>query len=327
MTNQKELINLEELEKLKKYLSSKPRIIILAHAGPDGDTIGATLSLHEAFSNAGIDVKVACIDSIPANMQFVPFTERMQNDFNEDDFDAVFFVDCGAKKMTKFQEYKPRILSDKMVKLNLDHHPTNDKWGEINFVTPSAASSTQIVFELLKKLDMKITPKIATCLLLGIYTDTGSFMHQNTTPSVYKAAAELMKLGANSSIIAKNIFRSNDFKVLKLWGKVLQNLYVTSDGAAIVGVNKKDYESLGAKREDLAGVIDYINSMPEAKYSVLLSEDEKGNVKASLRTRKPDVDVKALAEKFGGGGHVKASGFTIKDSRLEKEIKWKIVEK
>jgi phosphoesterase RecJ-like protein len=83
---------------------------------------------------------------------------------------------------------------------------------------------------------------------------------------------------------------------------------------------------LGAKREDLNGVIDYINSMPEAKYSVLLSEDEKGNVKASLRTRKSDVDVKSLAEKFGGGGHVKAAGFTIAKSKLEKEVKWKIVQ-
>ncbi|MCF7905794.1 bifunctional oligoribonuclease/PAP phosphatase NrnA [Candidatus Gracilibacteria bacterium] len=326
MKDPKELIDAANLEKLKKYLSTSPRIVILAHAGPDGDAIGSTLGLCEGLKSLGIEASVACLDGVPDFLSFCPFAETMQKDFDENKFDAVWFTDCGAKKMTRFHETKPDILSDKMVKINLDHHPTNDLWGEINFVATHAASSSQIVFRLLQALGAKITPRIATCLLLGIYTDTGSFMHQNTTPEVYQASAELMKLGANAAQISKHVFRSHEFRVLKLWGRVLQNLYVTDDGAAIVGVNKKDYESIGATREDLAGVIDYINSMPEAKYSVLLSEDEKGNVKASLRTRKPDVDVKALAEKFGGGGHIKASGFTIKDSHLKKEVKWKIVE-
>ena len=327
MTHKTPLVDAENLEKLKKYLSTNPKIILLAHANPDGDTLGASLGLWEGLRSMGVTVDVACIDAIPEYLRFIPFAENMRSDFDTNDYDAVFFIDCGAKKMTRFQDTKPEILSDKMVKLNLDHHPSNDLWGEMNFVNTEAASSTQIAFELLKQLGANITPQIATCLMLGLYTDTGSFMHQNTTPACYKDAGELVKLGANIAQISKNIFRANEYKMLKLWGKVLHNLYVTPDGAAIVGVNKKDYENLGAKREDLAGVIDYINSMPEAKYSVLLSEDEKGNVKASLRTRKPDVDVKALAEKFSGGGHVKAAGFTIKDSKLEKEIKWKIVEK
>jgi len=162
--------------------------------------------------------------------------------------------------------------------------------------------------------------------MTGIYTDTGGFMHQNTTPLTYQYAAELIKLGASPQHVAQNVFHKYDFRTLKLWGKVLQNLHVTADGAAIVGVEEKDYEALGCTRQDLAGVIDFINAMPEARYSVMLSEDGKGNVKASLRTRKDDVDVKALAEQYGGGGHVKASGFTIPGGRLEKEVKWKIVQ-
>ena len=167
---------------------------------------------------------------------------------------------------------------------------------------------------------------MATQLLLGLYTDTGSFMHQNTTPESYFAAADMIDLGANISKIAKNVFHAYEFKTLKLWAKVLKNLHITSDGAAIVGVEREDYESIGAKRSDLEGVIDFINSIPEARYAVILSEDEKGNVKASFRTRQPDVDVKALAEKFGGGGHVKASGFTLPRGHLEKEVRWKIVQ-
>ncbi len=224
------------------------------------------------------------------------------------------------------QEEKPQILSPELVKINIDHHASNDCFGEINFVSLEACSSTEVVFRLLESLNINITPQIATALLLGVYTDTGSFMHQNTNAESYRVAAELVRMGGNISQISKNIFRSYDLQTFHLWGKVLGKLHLTNDGALIVGVQKDDYLSLGASRSDLAGVIDFINAMPEAQYSVMLSEDEKGNVKASLRTRKESVDVKALAEKFGGGGHIKASGFTIPGGKLEKQVKWKIVQ-
>lgn len=321
----KSIIEVKDLENLKKYLSSHPKMIVLAHANPDGDTLGGALGVYIGFKNAGYDVDMACIDGVPEKYRFMEQADVVMKDFDEDAYDAAVFVDCGNKKMVKFQEEKPRIISDKMVKINIDHHASNDHFGEINFVPLDVCSSTEVVYRLLQSLDMKVTPPIATALLLGVYTDTGGFMHQNTTPSSYLVGSELLKLGANINQISRNVFRSYEVKTLKLWGKVLENLHLTPDRAAIVGVKKKDYESIGATRADLEGVIDYVSSMPEADYSVLLSEDEKGNVKASLRTRKEDIDVKALAEKFGGGGHVKAAGFTIPDGHLEQEIKWKIV--
>ena len=320
------LIDLNNLKQLQEHLVSDPKVIILAHGNPDGDTLGGALALYQALKNHHVDVKIACVDKIPEKLKFLAHSNNVKQDFNEEEFDSVIFVDCGDKKMVKFHENKPRILSDDMVKINIDHHASNDFFGDINFVCPTATSSTQIIFRLLQKLEIKVTPEIATPLLLGLYTDTGSFMHQNTTPECYFAAAELVKLGANINQISKNVFHSYEFKTLKLWAKVLQNLHITSDGAAIVGVEREDYESIGAKRSDLEGVIDFINSIPEAKYAVILSEDEKGNVKASFRTRKPDVDVKALAEKFGGGGHVKAAGFTLPHGHLEKEVRWKIIQ-
>lgn len=321
----KTVIDPENLKKLKRYLEESKKFIILAHANPDGDTLGGVIGLYLGLKSIGKNVKMACIDNIAAKYKFLPETENFLTDFDEDAFEGVFFVDCGNKKLTKFHETKPKIHSDQMVKINIDHHASNDHFGEINFVDTESCSASEIIFHLLEALKINVTPKIATALLLGIYTDTGSFMHQNTKPRTYKVASELVKRGGNISQIARNVFHNYDLKTLKLWGKALQNLHVSADGAAIVGI-EKDYESIGASRSDLEGVIDFINSMPEAKYSVLLSEDEKGNVKASLRTRKKDVDVKALAEKFGGGGHIKASGFTIKGSKLEKEVKWKIVQ-
>ncbi len=321
----KSIIEEKDLTNLQKYLDTSPKMIVLAHGNPDGDTLGGALSVYIGFKNAGYDIDIACIDGVPDKYKFLSQSNEVLSDFDENIYDAVIYVDCGHQKMVKFNETKPRIISDEMVKINIDHHASNSHFGEINFVPLDVCSSTEVVYHLLKELVIKITPQIATALLLGVYTDTGSFMHQNTTPSSYLIGSDLLKLGANLTQIAKNVFRSYDIKTLKLWGKVLENLHVTADGAAIVGIKKKDYESIGATRADLEGVIDYVNSLPEADYSVLLSEDEKGNVKASLRTRKEDIDVKALAEKFGGGGHVKAAGFTIADGHLEKEIKWKIV--
>lgn len=326
MTKNTLYIDSKNLELLKKYLSIKRKMVALAHANPDGDTIGATIALTHGLRQLGHDITMACYDQPDKKFAFLPDLEFIQNNFDEQAYEAVIFIDCGHKKMAKFPDSKPRIISDDMVKINIDHHPSNDFFGEINFVNTNACSSAVIVFHLLQKLELKITPVMATALLLGIYWDTGSFMHQNTTPESYKAAAELVKMGGNIAKISRNIFHHYEFKTLKLWAKVLQDLYLTPEGAAIVGVSRKDFESIGASREDLGGIIDFINAMPEAEYSVLLSEDEKGNVKASLRTRKPNVDVKALAEKFGGGGHVKASGFTIKGGKLQKEVKWKIVQ-
>ncbi len=325
MTNSP-IIEAKDLENLKQYLATRPKIIILAHANPDGDTFGGALALYLGLKNIGMSVNIACIDKIPQKLQFLEAAHEVDTDFNENEFDSVCFVDCGDKKMVKFQETKPRILSEEMVKINIDHHASNDHFGEMNFVAENATSSTEVVYRILQELEIHITPQMATALLLGLYTDTGAFMHQNTKPESYFVASELVKLGANISQIAKNIFLSYDLKTFKLWGKVLQNLHITKEGAAIVGVKKEDYESIGASRGDLEGVIDFINSVPEAQYAVILSEDEKGNVKASFRTRKPDVDVKAIAEKFGGGGHIKAAGFTFPKGHLEREIKWKIIE-
>jgi phosphoesterase RecJ-like protein len=274
----------------------------------------------------GLEASLACIDEIPRNFRFLSTWKEYQQDFDSKDYDAIVFMDCGDKRMTKFQEAKPEILSNEIFKINFDHHPTNDFFGEINFVNTEASSTCEITFEVLSKLGVKITPEIATALLFGLYTDTGGFVHQNTTPITYTYASELVKAGGNISKISRNFFYNHDLKKFKLWGKVLKNLHVTEEGAAIMGVYRQDYESMGASRNDLGGIIDIISSIEGVKYSVMLSEDEKNNVKGSLRTRRDDVDVKALAEKYGGGGHVKASGFTVPKGHLQKVVKWKIVQ-
>ncbi|PID70112.1 hypothetical protein CSB37_03830 [bacterium DOLZORAL124_38_8] len=313
----------EKISDIKEQHDGK--ILILTHANPDGDAIGSAYGLYLGFKSLGLTPTVSCIDEVPTAFKFVDTKDTFTQTPNFNDFKNIVFVDCGDKKLTRFDKNHPEILSDQKFKINIDHHPSNDNFGDLNLVITNASSAAEIVYYLWKKMGVEMNSALATSLLLGIYTDTGGFVHQNTTPDSYTAAAELVELGGSVSKISQNVFRSNDLKQLKLWGKVLEELHVTDEGAAIVGVHKDDYLSLGATRQDLGGVIDLINSMPEVQYSVMLSEDEKGNVKASLRTRKDDVNVKAIAEKFGGGGHVKAAGFTVPQGHLKKEVKWKIV--
>jgi len=199
----KRFINEIELQKLQKFLSTKPKILVLAHANPDGDTVGSSLAMFLALRNANLDVKISCFDQIK-KLDFLSGIENFITDFDENDFDAFVFMDCGDKKMTRFHEEKPRILSKNVVKINIDHHPTNDHFGEINFVNTEASSSSEIVFHLLKELDSKITPQMATALLTGLYTDTGGLQHQNTTPETYFTASELIRLGGNVAKISKN---------------------------------------------------------------------------------------------------------------------------
>lgn len=315
----------ENIKKLQIHLKKNPRMAVLCHANPDGDAIGALLGWCMVMADFGVDVTPICYDPVPNMFLYLSSADTVQQDFRPEKYDTIVFLDCGDKRLTKFQEEYPDILTDAFYKINVDHHPTNDLWGDVNFVETKASSTTQILWKVFQALDQVVSPSAATALLTGIYTDTGGFMHQNTTPEVYALSAELMEAGANISEIASSVFHQYDFKTLKLWGRVLQNLHITDDGAAMVGVSEKEYRSIGCDRTDLAGVIDYINSMPEADYSVVLSEDGRGNVKASLRTRKDHVDVKSLAERFGGGGHVKASGFTIPKGKLQKEVRWKIV--
>lgn len=319
------MIKKDELQKLQDYLKRAGRTLIITHANPDGDAIGSSLGLYLGLKSIGINVEVACIDGVPDNFKFIKDSKEMKTSFRLKDYDGIIWVDCGDKKLPKFQDEIPELFDESVFKINIDHHPSNDLFGNINFQHNNVSSACEIVFRLLEALEIKISEDMATALILGLYTDTGGFMHQNTQPSTFKNAADLIQYGADTQKISQEVFKKYEYKTLKLWSKVLKDLYVSKDEAAIVGVHRNDYESLGCTRNDLAGVIDYINSIEGIKYSVLLSEDDKGNVKASLRTRSEDIDVKEIAEKFGGGGHVKASGFTIQGGHLEKEVKWKIV--
>jgi len=154
-------------------------------------------------------------------------------------------------------------------------------------------------------------------------TDTGSFHHDNTTPEVYRTAAKLLRSGANLPKIRHQIYGQTALPVMRLWGRILKTLKQTEEGVTVAVAKQSDFDETGSSYEDLAGIVDWVNAVPNAKFSILLSE--RGDiVKASLRTLRDDVNVAKIAAGFGGGGHVKAAGFAVPGS-LAEETRWKII--
>lgn len=300
-----------EFADAKNLLQSARRIVIISHRGPDGDTVGANLALRRALKTQwNKEIISACADSPPVNSDFLADFNEYKQDFDLSWPDALIAVDAGADYMLKFGETKPALFSGAPPMINMDHHASNNFYGKINIVDPEAAAACQIVYRFLIYCGFKIDREIATCLLHGLYFDTGSFMHSNTSPETLETAAALMWRGADAKTISRKQFRTMPVAQLKLFGKILERAHVSADGVTSSALVAPDFEETGANPEDAGGAIDYLNSVPGGKFCCLLYEDRKGMIKGSFRTR-TEIDLAKLAGRFGGGGHKKAAGFSF----------------
>jgi phosphoesterase RecJ-like protein len=269
------------------------------------------------------EVEIICADPPSDEFSFLPEIEKIQVDEPSLNYDAYLILDAGATHLTGFHESHSSLFDKSLEVINIDHHQSNDFYGKYNVVIEDAASTTAVLYEIFQTLNYPIDRHIATCLLTGIYTDTGSFMHSNTSSDVLRVASRLLNKGANLREISKEIFNTTKISTMRLWGRVLRNAHQNGEGVTMSVVTRKDFEDTGADYSEMTGVVDYINSVPGAHYSVILTERED-KVKGSLRTLREEVDVADIAAGFGGGGHTKAAGFTI-PGRLQKEIRWKVV--
>lgn len=303
---------LKEFTDTKNAILAAQKIAVISHKHPDGDTIGANLALTKAIKEQwGKSVTIACIDPVPENSTFLFGAKDYVRDFNPDEFDLFIAIDCGAYYMTKFHEKYPEIFKKTKPLINIDHHTSNDFFGTINIIDTEAASATHIIYYFLKLCGFLIDRHIATCLLHGLYFDTGSFMHSNVTPEVLRVASDLLFKGADFKTIAKKQFRTSPVSQLRLWGRIFNRIHVTPKKLTRSFIMKRDFEETGASHDDTTGAIDYLNSIPDGKFCALITEDKGNLLKGSFRTRTDDLDLAKLALIFGGGGHKKAAGFSM----------------
>lgn len=317
----------KDVQRALEILQKAKRIACICHRNPDGDALGALcgmgLLLEERFPSA--HVTFHCKDPVPETFLFLPGAKRLQGSPGPlSSGDAAVFLDCAEPKLTELEESHPHLFDGSVPTVNVDHHPSNPSFGTVNFVVPDASSSCEIVVQLVEQLRWGLTGDVATCLLTGVYTDTGGLLHSNTSSQAYRTVARLLRAGASLQLIVTAVFRTAKLSTLKLWGRVLEKISVTAEGGAISAVTEGDFRATGADYAELAGAIDYVNAVPGMRFSLVLSE-RGGTVKGSLRTLRDDVDVSAMASKLRGGGHKKAAGFAL-SGRLKPEVRWKVVE-
>jgi len=304
-------------------IDSAQKIVLISHRNPDGDTSGSGLAMRLILEERGKQVTNVCVDPLPTSFRYMPNAALFEQEFSPVDFDLIITVDAAVKQQTGLHEILPELFDGSVSLINIDHHISNTLFGTVNLVEADACSTTAVLWKMLDVLGWHVSSKAATCLLNGLMTDTGSLQHSNATPESFRIAARMLAAGANLQKIRKNVFQTTPLSTLRLWGRILNRMTMNDQGVVVSTVQEEDFAVTGADPKDTAGVIDYLNMVPRAKYSLLLTE-RKGVVKGSFRTQRDDVNVSDIAGNFGGGGHVKAAGFT-KSGRLEVDPRFRIV--
>lgn len=300
-----------KIGQFKSLVLGANKILIVTHKNPDGDAVGSSLALRVALRNLGKEVEVAMMDIPPPEFVFLPHFLKIKEWFAPDDFDMAILVDCGGWSRTGFFVDDELNIDWPKNLVVIDHHYKQTLTPGLHIVDSNMSSASEIVYYILKEWNVLITREIALCLLTGIFTDTGGFKHSNVTEQVFKIAAELLAKGVDINKIAQNTNGNKKIAQLKLWGKIINNLKVNSEfGVVFSIVTQTDLDEFGLTEDDISGILDLIRGVIGTKATLLLSEKDD-EIRGSLRTEELGVDVSKLAVIFGGGGHIKAAGFTL----------------
>ena len=287
------------------------RIVLLAHEHPDGDALGSTLGLAHVLRSFGKTGVVACADPPPAVFEFMPGIAEVQQDLADEAFDLVIALDAGELRRYGALYERHRAFLDQALIVNLDHHVTSAGCGQVNIIDPASAATAEIITLLLMQLGVEISRDAALCLLTGIITDTRSFEFSATTPRTLEVAAHLLRVGAMPAEIVKPVYRITPLPKTRLWGQVLGAIESSPDGRLIWSVLTQEMLRNSRATADMDdGLPSYLIDIQGAEIAALFKEHADGDPRVSLRTRHP-YDAAAFAAYFGGGGHVRAAGFTF----------------
>ena len=307
-----------------RRLRESRRVLLGTHEHPDGDAVGSVLALAHALRLQGKEVVGYLPDPAPDYLHFLPGYDTLTTTKPDAaTFDTVVLVDYTQLYRTHLED-QVRVHPNSIC---IDHHFDNKGEATVNLVRGEAAATAHILYELIVAHDVPFTRDIATCLLTGIFTDTGSFMHDSVTSEILDIASELMNKGARLAHIAHETYQKKDLSGLRIWGRALSRVMVSQrTGAGVSVITHRDLAECNATRDDLAGVVNMLNTLPGIRFALLLTEFEPGKIKGSLRSEPhKGMNVSQFAQQLGGGGHRLASGFEVAGSIVEQEGKWRIV--
>jgi phosphoesterase RecJ-like protein len=304
-------------EEVVAELRRRSSFVFVSHVKPDGDTLGAGLALGLALKALGKRVGYFQQDPVPRNLRFLPDAEFVTRDVPADLPADTLWVFCDMSDSTRAGEYLPAIERANM--LDIDHHLGNSHFGALNYVISTEASTGTCVLRLLHGLGVPITAEIATCILTTIMTDTGAFMHTNTTAEVLRMSAEMVELGADKPLITEEIFANKRFAATKLLGAALDRAVLQDDGRYCwTYVDQAMLDACHADGEDTEEIVQHLRAVEGVEVAALF-KDYEGAVRVSLRSS-GRINVQAAAAALDGGGHFMASGLTYPEHDLRKAI-------
>ncbi len=295
------------LQDAVRFLRAHDDILLIAHVSPDGDTLGSCFALYGALVGLGKNAQVVCEDPVPAIYRFLPFSEQLVQPEKARPVDAVICVDCADA--ARAGSCEPLFRAAKHT-LNIDHHGTNARYAQENFVQRAGATG-ELIYNVLISLKVSITKNIASCLYAAITTDTGNFSYSNTTPDTLRIAAELLDVGIDLPYLNRCLFRTVPYHKIRLHALAVMKARLYGHGRVGMSlITQEDMRACGASGEDAEGIIDQIRDIDTVEVAALLRESTDGLIRVSLRG-KSSADVSRIATRFGGGGHRLAAGCTL----------------
>jgi len=301
-------------DQVVEELRAAQKLLLTTHENPDGDALGSLLAMHWTLEALGKDsVMYMSPDEFPLpyeyrHMTFDGLLGAPPDDLGER---VVVFLDCGNIDRMPVDF----LQRDGIHILNIDHHHDNTLFGTVNLVVPEASCTAEIVYDLANHLGATITEETANALYVGLVTDTGRFMYENTTPAAHRMAADLIDAGVDTHLVYRRLYEDLPFRRLQLLTRALHGVARYDGGAITLAMlSRRDYEETGALETDSEGVVDHLRAVEGTKVAVLvrelLADERRGRRKVSLRATDGTVDVSAIARSLSGGGHRQAAGFT-----------------
>jgi bifunctional oligoribonuclease and PAP phosphatase NrnA len=292
------------IEAVLSSIAKADRLLVTAHARPDGDAVGSLLACWMMLQRMGKQADMALSDRVPVIYRSLPCAAQVKHWSRvEGDYDTVILLECDGIPRSRLDGLENRFL------INIDHHTSGRPFANVNWIDCSACAVSEMVYQLAGAAGIDITPEMATCLYTAVLSDTGSFCYEGTDAHTFELARNLVRRGADPVLIAQDVYFSNPPAKMRLLGAALANLHY--DGhLAWLWISENDMDRTHAVEEDCEGIVNYAIGIAGIEVAVFLRELRDHQVRLSLRS-KGRVNVATIAERFGGGGHENASGCTL----------------
>ncbi|MDH4177101.1 MAG: bifunctional oligoribonuclease/PAP phosphatase NrnA [Thermoleophilia bacterium] len=303
-----------DIDAVVAALRGHDRFLVTSHENPDGDALGSLLAMQLVLDALDKDsvMLLAGATPLPVEFRFLSLTERglLRERPSDHATRVLVAVDCAQESRIG----DPGLLPSVPLSVNIDHHHDNTRFADVNLVVADVSSTGELLADLLGPLGVALDPELAEALYTAIVTDTGRFQYQSTTPHTLRLAADLVEAGADLHKVFQGVYESMEFAKLKLLARALEHATVHEGGRVVVSsLVRSDFDDAGAVEPYSEGIIDYLRAVEGAELAVLVREpprEDGPRRKASLRSALDELDVSAIARRFGGGGHRQAAGFS-----------------